>query len=133
MGKSLLAYSLIAAVGVTGAVGDVFANKWAKSNSLGWIFASYALWIISVTLLGYFLRLERFTFSSAIFIAFVVHATITVFSDLIYFGGRLSKIEWLGIGFAVVAILLLEAGRKTSSEVESASTNLAVAEQEANP
>ena len=116
--KLFLVYSLIAAVGVTGAIGDVFANKWAKSNSPGWLIASYVLWMISVTLLGYFMRWERFTFSSAIFIAFVVHATITVLSDLIYFGGRLSRIEWLGIGFAIVAILLLEGGRERASRPE---------------
>lgn len=114
--KAALPYAILFAVGVTGAFGDILINRWAKSNGIGWLISSYVMWIVSVTLLGYFLRWERFTFSAAIFIAFVVHAMIAVVFDLLYFGGRLSKTEWIGIVFAAVALFLLEVGRESTSD-----------------
>jgi len=110
--KTLAAYGLIIAVGVTGAVGDILINRWAQSRDLFSLVISYALWILSVTLLGYFLRLERYTFASAIVIAVIVHTTVAVIADIRIFGGRITNLQWIGFVFALVAFVLIELGRK---------------------
>lgn len=110
--KTILAYGLIFAVGVTGSVGDILINRWALSRDTPSLVCSYLSWMISVTLLGYFLRLERYTFSSAIVIAVIFHILVAVFADLQFFGGRITKLQWLGFAFAALAFVLIELGRE---------------------
>ena len=47
---------------------------------------------------------------SSAFIVFVVVC------DMVYFGGRLTQMEWVGVGFAAVAVILLELGREKHDE-----------------
>ena len=111
MTNAAAAYLLLVAVGITGAVGDIAVYQWATSRQLHWLITSYCLWIISVTLFGFFFRYERFTFGPALLVALAIHAVVCVACDYIHFGNRLTRLETLGIAFAAVSIILLEVGR----------------------
>jgi drug/metabolite transporter (DMT)-like permease len=113
-------YGLVLIVGVGGAVGDVFLYHWAKGRGWPWLLASYAAWLATITILGYMLRMERFPFSTAIVLTMVIHTAVAVACDLLFFGQRLSRLEWAGIVLALAAVALLEFGRDPNHQPPAA-------------
>lgn len=122
-------YLMLILVGVAGAVGDILVSRWAKTDGIGWLLGSWLFWIASVTLFGYFLKSDRFAFSTAIsFIAFAAHGVVSLLFDFLFLQTRLSREEWLGIALAIIAVLVLEVGRVRREETATlAATTLAAA------
>jgi multidrug transporter EmrE-like cation transporter len=113
---ALTTYLMLVLVGVAGACGDILVSRWAKTNGTGWLLGSWVFWIISVTLFGYFLKSDRFAFSTAIFIAFAAHGILSLLFELAVLKTKLSREEWLGMALAIIAVLVLEVGRSRREE-----------------
>jgi drug/metabolite transporter (DMT)-like permease len=111
-----LVYGLLVAIGGTGGLGDIWIFNWAKSGNLWWLVLASLVWLSSLILFGLLLKWDSRTFSAAFMLATVFHALLVVVCDLIYFGGRLTRMEWAGIGFAVIAVILLELGHENHNE-----------------
>jgi hypothetical protein len=104
-------YGLLIVVGLVGGLGDILLLKWARSQLIGWLVAAAVVWACALALLGHFLRWEHFTFGTAIVVATVVHVALDVGFDAVFNEVRLNRTEWLGLVLALVAVVLLEAGR----------------------
>ena len=107
----VLVYVVLIAVGVLGAISDAVLNQWARTGRPSWLIASYAMWILVATLLGYILRLNYFTFGAAVVLFLMVNSVAALALDHTLFGGRLTGRGWLGIGLAVAAIACIEWSR----------------------
>lgn len=133
MTNAIAAYLILVAVGITGAVGDIAVYQWATSRQLHWLILSYCLWIISITLFGFFFRYERFTFGPALLLALSIHAVVCVACDYIHFGTRLTRMETAGIAFLAISIILLEMGRPQTTAAPRNSGVKVTAEQTGQP
>jgi len=111
-----LVYVLLVAIGVTGGLGDIWIFKWAKSNNTLWLVLACLIWLASLILFGLLLKWDSRTFSAAVVLSTVFHVVLVVVCDMVYFGGRLTQMEWVGVGFAAVAVILLELGREKHDE-----------------
>jgi hypothetical protein len=107
----VLVYVVLIGVGLLGAISDAILNQWAKTGQVSWLLASYAAWILVATLLGYILRLNYFTFGAAVVLFLLVNSVAALVLDHTLFAGRLTFRGWLGIGFAVLAIVCIESSR----------------------
>lgn len=107
----VIVYAVLIAVGIMGAISDAILNQWARTGRTSWLLASYAAWIIVATLLGYILRLNYFTFGTAVVLFLMVNSVAALVLDHTLFAGRLTLRGWLGIGLAVAAIVCIEWGR----------------------
>jgi drug/metabolite transporter (DMT)-like permease len=107
----ILVYAVVVAVGMMGAISDAVLNQWAKTGRPSWLVAAYASWILVATMLGYILRLNYFTFGTAVILFLMVNSVAALILDHTLFAGRLTARGWLGIGFAVAAIVCIEWSR----------------------
>jgi drug/metabolite transporter (DMT)-like permease len=96
--------------GATGAVGDALLNHWAKSHRVLWLVVALSLWLVAAVSWAWLLKSERFSFSAAVILSFMVHSSLAVIFDRVYFGGRLSIWQWAGFVCALVAIILIDRG-----------------------
>lgn len=106
-----LVYGLLVAIGVTGGLGDIWIFNWARSGKTWWLVVACVVWLASLILFGVLLKWDSRTFSAAFMLSSVFHVVLVVVCDLIYYGGRLSRMECAGMGFAAIAVVLLELGR----------------------
>lgn len=104
-------YGLLLIIGIISGLGDILLYKWAQLHSASWLVAAYGVWLVSLTLLGLFLRLEHFTFGAAIVIATIVHLTVGLCWSFCCTGASLGRMEVLGLLLAIIAVILLEIGR----------------------
>jgi hypothetical protein len=104
-------YAVLIAVGTLGAISDAILNEWAKRGRLSWLIAAYAAWILVATLLGVVLRRGYFTFGTAVVLFLVSNSIAALVIDHQLLGGRLTGWGWIGIGFAVAALVCIELGR----------------------
>jgi len=107
----IVVYAVLIAVGMLGAISDAILNQWARSGRTSWLLLAYASWIIVATLLGYILRLNYFTFGSAVVLFLMVNSVAALILDRALFAGRLTPRGWLGVGLAVAAIACIESSR----------------------
>jgi drug/metabolite transporter (DMT)-like permease len=107
----VLVYSVLVAVGTLGAISDAILNQWARTGRMSWLLIAYASWIVVATLLGYILRLNYFTFGTAVVLFLMVNSVAALILDYALFAGRVTARGWLGIGLAVAAIICIESSR----------------------
>ena len=107
----VIVYAVLVAVGIMGAISDAILNQWARTGRTSWLLAAYATWILVATLLGYILRLNYFTFGTAVVLFLMVNSVAALVLDHTLFAGRLTLRGWLGIGLAVAAIVVIEWSR----------------------
>jgi len=93
-------------------VSDAVLNQWAKVGGIGWLLGSYASWIAVATVLGLMFRAQHFSFGAAVVIFLVANVVFAVFVDRFVFKGTITRWQWLGIGLAVVALVVLELGKQ---------------------
>lgn len=106
-----LTYGLLLAIGISGGLGDIWIYKWSKSGDFRWLLIASIVWLMSLMLFAILLKWDNRSFSAAFILSSISHVVLVLICDLIYFGGRLSRLEWAGIGLSVIAIGLLELGR----------------------
>lgn len=113
-GHPLVIYGLLVAIGLTGALGDLWIYKWAVSDKAIWLVCASVVWLASLILFGVMIRLDSRSFSAAFMLVSLFHAVVVVVCDLSFFGGRLNRVEWLGLLLALVSVLVLEFGKEES-------------------
>jgi hypothetical protein len=107
-------YALLLGSAVLSGVGDIFIFKWAKAGHWGWMAAGLATWAVGLLLMGLFFRWAAVSFSVAVVLLVVVHLLVDVTWDVAVAGTRPTVAEWVGGILAVVAVLLLQFGGRTS-------------------
>ncbi|MFM7316790.1 MAG: hypothetical protein ACKO5E_07560 [bacterium] len=110
-----VAYSLLVASGLTGGLGDIWIYNWAKSGKPHWLFLAGFVWLASLFLFGLLLKWDSRTFSAAFMLCTVMHVVLVIICDILYFGGRLNRLEWAGMVVAAIAVVMLEIGRESAS------------------
>ncbi len=118
-----LTYGLLLVIGISGGLGDIWIYKWAKSGEFGWFLIASVVWLLSLILFAFLLKWDNRSFSAAFILSSISHVVLVLVCDLMYFGGRLSRLEWAGIGMAVVAICLLELGRADPAHERNAASS----------
>jgi uncharacterized membrane protein len=78
-----------------------------KTDKPVWLGSSIALWVTAVSCFAVLLKCQAFPFGAAVVLGLLVHSALAVLLDRMYFGGRLTLWQWVGIVFAVVAIILV--------------------------
>ena len=106
-----IVYAVLVAAGTAGAISDAILNQWARTGRAAWLLAAYASWILVATWLGYVLRLNYFTFGTAVVLFLMVNSAAALVIDHTVFAGRLTARGWLGIALAVAAIVCIEGSR----------------------
>jgi len=111
----LIAYVLLVASGITGGLGDIWIYNWAKSGKTYWLILAGIVWVASLYLFGLLLKWDTRTFSAAFMLCTVMHVVLVIFCDLLYFGGRLNRLECAGMVVAAIAVIMLEMGRELAA------------------
>lgn len=102
-------YILGGLAGIVGAIADGFLNQWAKNGGIAWLSIGYVLSFVMVTIFVYMLKREALGMSLLIFI--LCNALAGLFISRVFFGERLAPVQWLGVAFAVFALVLLDKGK----------------------
>lgn len=108
-------YGLLVMIGISSGAGDILLYKWAKSRNPVWLMLSYTVWLISLTLLGFFLRAEHFSFGAAILLATIIHLVVSLCWGYFFTDSRIHSLELAGLILAIIAVILMELGRTQSS------------------
>jgi multidrug transporter EmrE-like cation transporter len=103
-------YALLAFAGIAGAAGDALLNDWAKNGEVRPLVFSAILWLAAVGCFGGVLKLQVFPFGAAVVLGLLIHSGMAVAIDRIYFGGRLTPMQWAGLVCALAAIVLIDRG-----------------------
>ncbi len=111
MDSRIAVYGLLVLVGITGALGDIAVNQWAKSWQFNWWLVSCAIWIITATIFGVILHKGYFNFGVAVVLALLVHSGLVLLWDALWEKAHLSSLQWLGVIFALLAFCFLEVGK----------------------
>jgi len=107
-------YALLILIGLTSSIGEILLYQGVKSMHSFWLLATAALWFASLTLLGFLFKMEHFSFGAVVVLATIIHLVIGVLWGIFFTGNKISSLELAGLILAVVAVILLEAGRATS-------------------
>lgn len=105
-------YGALVLLGLLGAISDATLNQWARTSRTSWLLLSYALWIAVATLLGLMLKAGHFGFGSAVVVFLLANCVAAVLLDHVWFGRKSTPWRSAGIGVAVVAMCLIEFGRR---------------------
>lgn len=108
----LLIYAVLVFAGLLGAIGDSVLNQWARTFSVTWLLAAYATWLADATVLGFILHRGYFTFGIAVVLFLLVNSAGVLALDWRFFGEHPTIWQWIGIGFALIAILCIELGKR---------------------
>ena len=115
MNSPLVLYTLLAIIGITGAVGDVFIYRWANNDKLLMLASGAASWILCLYLFGLYCRASTRPLSIAFTLTAVVHIAIVVGWDVAAHGTRLNRLEWLGVALPSPGGLGIETARNIKS------------------
>ncbi len=96
---------LAAASGVLFTAGDVFLKFWAESSTFYYMLIALLLYVIASIALGYSFKREKIAIAVAVLICFNLITVALV--GFTFFHETLGLKEILGIGLALVAIVLL--------------------------
>lgn len=114
-------YGLLVAIGLLGAVADGMLFKAATSATpLKPLCAGVGLWLVTVSLVYTYFRIDSHGFTSAVLIMIVVHVLASALIDWRFLGGAIGKREVLGFLLAVAAIAVLEGGAERQPPVATA-------------
>lgn len=108
-------YGVLFLVGIVGVIGDLIIYQWARSSRIEWWLLSSIIWIGAATLFGLVLKQGYFTFGTAVVLALLVHSLSALLIDFLYYRVALSHVSLIGVGFALVALCLIEIGRSSGS------------------
>jgi|SRR3989344_244963 len=97
---------------ICGAVGDVLINQWAKTQNYLWWGASIPFWVAAATVFGFLLQQKHYSFSVSLIAILVIHSGIVLVWDVLVERALISPIQWVGVAAALLAIVLMEVGRK---------------------
>jgi hypothetical protein len=104
-------YALLVGVGLLGAISDAILNQWAKAGGAGWLVGSYVAWCAVATVLGVMFRAKHFAFGTAMVVFLLSNVVFALVIDRVAFEGRITKMQWAGIGMAVASLVVLELGK----------------------
>ena len=110
-----LVYALFVLNGVASGVGDILLYRWAKTAQPWWLWLALFVWLSTLLLFGYLLRLEHFSFGAAVLLATLIHLGVSLCWSWFFTAYELSGWEKAGILLALVAVMMLELGRSTSA------------------
>lgn len=107
-------YLLLALVGILCALGDATIYQWIQTNRFWWWLLSCALWIFAATLFGGVFKQQYFSLSVAVVLSLVVHSSVVLVLDHLYYGTKLTSLQWIGIACFLAGLLCIEAGKAPS-------------------
>lgn len=116
----MIVYTILSISGLAGALGDIWIYNWAKSGKWQWLILASIVWVASLLSFGLLLKWDTRAFSTAFILCSVIHIVMVIGSDVIYFGGRVNRLEAAGMIVAILALILMEIGRDVS-DMESTS------------
>jgi len=105
-------FLMVLAVALLGVVGDVLINQWAKTYELRWWMASVPFWLLMATMFGFVLRQKHYSFSIALIIILLIHSGLVLAWDVLVERAVLTPMQWGGVVAGLLAITLMEVGRK---------------------
>lgn len=105
-------FLMVVAVAALGATGDVFVNQWAKTHLVRWWLMSLPVWVVTATVFGFVLREKHYSFSVALVVILLLHSGLVLAWDALVERAILTPMQWTGVAAAIVAIILMEVGRK---------------------
>lgn len=132
LSTSLIDYTLLFAIGVTGGLGDIWIFQWTRTPRWQWLFAASAVWLLSLFLFAALLMRGNRTFGAAFMLSTVLHIVLVVLCDCAWFGTRPSRTEWFGMVLAFFSIVLLEIGHQTQAHFEANSQSQTLAAESQN-
>ena len=101
---------LIVLTALFGVIGDILINQWAKTASLWWIALSVPMWALAAVAFGLMLMQKHYSFAVAVIVVVLIHSAIALAWDHFAERAVLTPMQWVGVGAAFVAIILMEAG-----------------------
>ena len=101
-------YAAVLVIGILGAAGDLVLYRWSKSNELWELLLGLLLWIVSLVAFGYLLRYGGRSLSVVFILTAVAHSLIVLGWDIFSVSRRVSFAEGIGIGTALVGVLIIE-------------------------
>lgn len=112
----ILAYFLLVIVGALCAFGDATVYQWAKTNRPMWWFVSCCFWVIAATILGFVFRQNSFSLSLGATLSLVIHVSVVLTVDRVYYSVRLSSFHWGAILCFIIGLAFIEYGRGEDPE-----------------
>jgi drug/metabolite transporter superfamily protein YnfA len=99
-------------VAIFGVAGDILINQWARTELVKWWLLSVPVWVVAATVFGIILRQGHYSFGTMVVVILLLHSCIALTWDALVEGAVLTPMQWVGVGVAIVAIILIEVGRK---------------------
>ena len=96
--------------GISLTVGDIIFKFWIENHGFVLYISGLGIYLIGLIFLVQSYRSENIAIASAIFVIFNI-LTLLLFSWL-YFDQKLTSLQIIGIGFAILSILILEIAQK---------------------
>lgn len=86
--------------------GDVLFKKWSLTGTRTWLVVGFGLY--SMGAIGWALSLRYEGLAKAVTVFMVANVVLAVVAGLVLFGEKLNAWNWLGVGLALLAIVLCE-------------------------
>jgi len=96
--------------GIILTIGDVIFKFWVESRSPILYVSGFIAYLIGLVFLIQSYKSENIAIASAIFVIFNILTLLLV--SCFYFNEKLTVVQIVGIGFAILAILILEIAQK---------------------
>lgn len=107
MSQERIPFFVLMVLGVVFEVaGDVFFKKWSNTGLRTWLVVGFVLY--SIGSFGWAWSLKYEGLAKAVTVFMVANVALAVVAGLVLFGERLSWWNWIGIGLALVSIVLCE-------------------------
>lgn len=106
----MIIVALVVLTAFFGVMGDIMVNQWAKTAHLRWLVMSVPVWMLAVTFFGLLLRQKHYSFAVAVVVVVLIHSAIALAWDHFAENAVLAPMQWVGVGVALVAIILMEVG-----------------------
>ena len=111
MNPNATTYLLLILIGLTSSVSEILLFKGVKAAQPILLAAAFAVWIASLSLMGLLFRAQHFSFSAIVVLATLVHLIVALLWGVAFADAKLSSLEIAGLIFAIIAVVLLEAGK----------------------
>lgn len=105
-------FLLVVTVALSGVVGDVLVNQWAKTLQVRWWVLSIPVWVVAATVFGVTLREKHYSFGVMVVVILLVHSGLVLAWDTLVERATLTPMQWVGVAAAISAIILIEVGRE---------------------
>lgn len=71
-------FLLVVAVALSGVIGDILVNQWAKTQLVRWWILSIPVWVIAATVFGVALREKHYSFGVMVVVILLVHSGLVL-------------------------------------------------------